>query len=85
MCAYVWNSLKCIRGCGSINPTVTVYEQKVQKFRSCSVHRTGGLSWSSVDAGLPQKWAIIMAEEWTYEQSERKQAKSQTSYIDAPI
>jgi hypothetical protein len=39
---------------GSTNPIVG-YEQKVQESSSCSFPKVGCLSWSLVNAGIPEK------------------------------
>jgi hypothetical protein len=39
--------------------TMASYKQKVQESRSCSVHKAGLFSWSSVNAEIPKKYAIM--------------------------
>lgn len=51
------NLLEWFTDCDPVNSTMNMagYEEKVKEFRSCSVHETRCLSWSSVDAKIPKK------------------------------
>lgn len=45
--------------------TMAVYQEEVQKYSSCSVHKTGYLRRSSVYARILKKPALTPVKEWT--------------------
>lgn len=70
------NLLEWLIVCVPASPTMVVYQQKVRKSSSCSVHEAGCLSWSSVGS-MPVKG-------WTWQQ-ERKQAKRASFPLAWPL
>ena len=65
---YQEDLLEWLTDCCPVKQTMAGYESK-----SSSIHKADCASWSSVDTGIPKKWALLLVKEWTCQQGERKE------------
>ena len=71
---------KWFKGCGPATPIMAVYQQEIQQYSSCSVHKAGCLSWSLLYSRIPKNQALIPVKEWTC-RPDRGQADKEQNFF----